>query len=193
EVLSRHASLPVGFPMPGVKVSIVGDDGTEKSPGESGEIVIHGDNVSPGYVGRPDLTEKVFSTVDGRRAYRTGDWGSFDSTGLLFVTGRMDGQIKLAGYRIELGDIEANLRELPSVRDAVVLPVLKNGRAELLAAFVIPTSRQGESDLDLILALRQALSDRLPAYMVPKKFIFLDQFPMTPNGKADRKKLGEML
>ena len=193
ETLSQHGALPVGFPMPGVKVTITDDEGMPVAAGQPGEIVIRGDNVSDGYFGRPDLTAKVFSGANGDRSYRTGDWGRIDSSGLLFVTGRMDGQIKLAGYRIELGDIEANLRELANVRDAVVLPVVKNGKPELLAAFVIPASRNGLPDLELMLSMRGDLSKRLPVYMIPKKFVFVDGFPMTPNGKADRNKLAELL
>jgi D-alanine--poly(phosphoribitol) ligase subunit 1 len=193
ETLSLHGALPVGFPMPGVKVTITDENGMSVAAGQPGEIIICGGNVSAGYLGRPDLTTKAFSGANAARSYRTGDWGYIDSSGLLFVTGRMDGQIKLAGYRIELGDIEANLRELPNVRDAVVLPVFKNGKPELLATFVIPASRDGLSDLELMLSLRGDLSKRLPVYMVPKKFVFVDGFPMTPNGKADRSKLAELL
>jgi len=193
ETLAHHGALPVGHPMPGVTVRIVDETGAEQPRGAAGEIVIEGGNVSAGYLGRPDLTTKAFSGSGDARAYRTGDLGWLDESGLLFVSGRMDGQIKLSGYRIELGDIEANLRELPNVRDAVVLPVLKDGAASMLAAFVAPASRDGRSDLELMLALRGALSERLPVYMVPKKFVFLESFPMTPNGKADRRQLAATL
>jgi D-alanine--poly(phosphoribitol) ligase subunit 1 len=193
DTLARWSALPVGYPMPGVTVEIIDETGAALTSGQSGEIVIHGTNVSVGYLGRPDLTERAFGERNGTRFYRTGDWGHLDSEGLLFVTGRMDGQIKLSGYRIELGDIEENLRALGNVRDAVVLPVMKDGKPELLAAFVIPATRDNLTDLDLMLATRGALSQQLPIYMVPKKFIFLDGFPMTPNGKADRRKLTELL
>jgi D-alanine--poly(phosphoribitol) ligase subunit 1 len=180
--------------MPGVTVRIADEAGVAQPTGAAGEVIIEGENVSAGYLGRPDLTAKVFTKRGGVRSYRTGDWGWLDESGLLFVSGRMDGQIKLSGYRVELGDIEANLRELPNVRDAVVLPVLKDGAASMLAAFVVPaTARNGNSDLELMLALRGALSERLPVYMIPKKFVFLESFPMTPNGKADRRQLAATL
>lgn len=191
--IARHGSLPVGKPMPGVMVSIRDAEGNVLPHGEVGEIVIHGSNVSAGYLGRPDLSAKVFAETDGVRSYRTGDSGHLDEEGLLFVGGRMDNQIKLNGYRIELGDIEAHLRELPHAQDSVVLPALRNGVPHMLAAFVIPRNREGLSDLDLMLRLRDSLAERLPAYMIPKKFVFVDQFPMTPNGKADRRKLAELL
>jgi D-alanine--poly(phosphoribitol) ligase subunit 1 len=105
----------------------------------------------------------------------------------------MDNQIKLHGYRIELGDIEANLRDLPSVQDAVVIPVLNNGIAESLAAFVILKEQSTASDFEKTRTLKKELNLRLPSYMVPRKFIFLTQFPMNLNGKADRRKLAESL
>ena len=106
---------------------------------------------------------------------------------------RIDEQIKLSGYRIELGDIETNLLRLPEVRDAVVLPVTKNDAVQSLAAFVVLGAREPISDFELGRALRKQLAERLPAYMLPRKFLFLDAFPMTPNGKVDRARLAGSL
>jgi D-alanine--poly(phosphoribitol) ligase subunit 1 len=192
EVLARYSPLPIGRPMPGSRVIVVDDEDREVPAGERGQIVICGPSVSPGYLGRPDLTQKVFFVRDGLRAYRTGDWGRYRD-GLLFFEGRMDGQIKLHGYRVELADVEANLRALPGVRDAVVLPVLKQGAADSLAAFVILNERPEGSTFQASTALRARLAERLPAYMLPRKFSFLDVFPMNANGKADRRKLAESL
>ena len=105
----------------------------------------------------------------------------------------MDSQVKLSGHRIELGDVEANLLALASVRDAVVIPVIKNGVTQSLAAFVVLSSRPEGSHFELTQALRRELSERLPAYMLPRKFVFLDAFPLTANGKADRARLAESL
>jgi D-alanine--poly(phosphoribitol) ligase subunit 1 len=192
EVLARYSPLPIGRPMPGSRIALLDDDGREVPDGERGQIVIAGPSVSPGYLGRPDLTERAFFVLDGRRAYRTGDWGRYRD-GLLFFEGRMDGQIKLHGYRIELADVEANLRALPGVRDAVVLPVLRNGAADSLAAFVILNERPAGSDFQTANGLRTRLGERLPAYMLPRKFHVLDSFPMNANGKADRRQLAERL
>jgi D-alanine--poly(phosphoribitol) ligase subunit 1 len=112
---------------------------------------------------------------------------------LLFFEGRIDSQIKLNGYRIELGDVEANLRALPIVRDAVVLPILKNGKVRWLAAFVVPSANLGAADPALTTTVRERLRERLPAYMLPRKFVIMDAFPMTANGKVDRQKLAESL
>ncbi len=134
-IAERYPTLPIGRAMPGVAVEIMGDDGAESPDGERGQIVIRGPNVSPGYLGRPDLTGRAFFERDGARAYRTGDWGR-RRDGLLFFEGRMDDQVKVRGYRIELGDVETHLRALSGVREAVVVPVVR-GALESLAAFVV--------------------------------------------------------
>jgi len=192
EVIGQHAPLPVGSVMPGTRIAIMDENRAEAAEGERGEIVIIGPNVSPGYLGRADLTEKAFFATDGTRAYRTGDWGR-TRAGLIFFEGRMDGQIKLHGYRIELGDIESHLRNLPQISDAVVLVAEKNGKPDSLAGFVVLRERGTGSDFDISLQFKKQLGDRLPNYMVPRKFWFLDAFPMTANGKADRRKLAELL
>jgi D-alanine--poly(phosphoribitol) ligase subunit 1 len=191
-ILARYSPLPIGCPLPGTRVVVVDEQGNRVAPGERGEIVIAGPNVSTGYVGRPDLTSRAFSELDGVRAYRTGDWGH-EQDGVLFCDGRMDNQIKLHGYRIEVGDVEANLRSIAGVCDAIVLPVLKDDRADSLAAFVIVSERPPGSDFEVTRILRIRLAERLPAYMLPRKFVFLESFPMTANGKADRAALAALL
>ncbi len=192
EVLKAWSPLPVGAQMPGTRVLILGENGERVSDGERGEIVIAGPNVSPGYLGRDDLTAKAFFTLDGVRAYRTGDWGR-EREGQIFFEGRMDSQVKVNGYRIELGDLEANLRALPEIADAVVLPVEKQGRIDALAAIVVLAVEKTGSDFAFTAQLKTRLGERLPAYMVPRKFLYVDAFPMTANGKADRRKLAELL
>lgn len=192
EVLEKWSPLPVGAAMPGTRVVILDDEGGRVSDGERGEIVIAGPNVSPGYLGRADLTAKAFFDLDGTRAYRTGDWGR-ERAGQIFFEGRRDSQVKVNGYRIELGDLEANLRALPEIADAVVLPVEKHGRIDALAAVVVLAVEKSGSDFAFTAQLKTRLGERLPAYMIPRKFLYVDAFPMTANGKADRRKLGEML
>jgi D-alanine--poly(phosphoribitol) ligase subunit 1 len=191
DVLARYNPLPVGRAKPDSEVKIL-INGNPAPVGERGEIVIVGKNVSAGYIHRPDLTSRAFYEVNGMRAYRTGDAGHYQD-GLLFFDGRMDFQIKLHGYRIEIGDVEANLQALTIVQDAVVIPAMKNGQADYLAAFVILKTRPNDSDFEIMRGLKRELSERLPDYMIPRKFIFLEGFPMTTNGKADRRKLAEML
>jgi D-alanine--poly(phosphoribitol) ligase subunit 1 len=192
EVLERYSPLPVGREMPGTRVFICAENGQRAPEGERGEILIAGPNVSPGYLGREDLTAKVFFDDAPARTYRTGDWGR-ERDGLVFFEGRMDGQVKVNGYRIELGDLEANLRALPEVADAVVLPVSKGGRTDSLMAFVVPAVAREGSEFEFSSRLKSGLAERVPAYMVPRKFRFLEAFPMTANGKADRRKLTELI
>jgi D-alanine--poly(phosphoribitol) ligase subunit 1 len=191
-ILEKYSALPVGHAMPGTDVFVVNTAGEALPTNEQGEIVIAGPNVSPGYLGRPNLTEAVFFEHCGRRAYRTGDQGRFQDA-FLFFEGRMDSQLKLSGYRIEPGDVEANLRALSSVRDAVVTPVIRNGAVQSLAAFVVLSSQTGGSHFELAQSLRQQLAERLPVYMLPRKFVFRGAFPLTANGKVDRARLAQSL
>jgi D-alanine--poly(phosphoribitol) ligase subunit 1 len=192
DVLAKYSPLPVGRPKPGTRVLVQDDSAAGVADGERGEIVIAGPNVSLGYIQRPDLTARAFFTLDGERAYRTGDWGHYED-GLLFFEGRMDFQIKLHGYRIEIGDIESNLHKLSEIQDAVVVPAMRNGRADYLVAFAILKNALLTSEFEMSQALRSRLSERLPDYMVPRKFVFLTEFPATSNGKVDRRRLARML
>ena len=190
ETLTLYSPLPIGAPMPGSKIFIANKKLQPIAPGERGEIIVAGTNVSPGYLARSDLTEVAFFRLGDLQAYRTGDWGRLKN-GLLFFDGRVDSQVKVNGYRIELEDVEENLRALPAVSDAVVLPVIKKGTAQSLAAFVVLARRGLEGDFALANHLRAQLAERLPAYMLPGRILFHEAFPMTPNGKTDRRKLAE--
>jgi D-alanine--poly(phosphoribitol) ligase subunit 1 len=190
ETLALYSPLPIGNPMPGSKIFVADGKLQPVAPGQRGEIIVAGTNVSPGYLARSDLTEAAFFRLGDLQAYRTGDWGRMKN-GLLFFDGRIDGQVKVNGYRIELEDVEENLRALPAVSDAVVLPVMKKGIAQSLAAFVVLATRGLESDFAMANRLRAQLAERLPAYMLPGRMLFYDAFPMTANGKTDRRKLAE--
>jgi len=191
EMAARYTSLPIGFPKPRTRIVLLDSEGNAVKPGDQGEIVVAGPNVSPGYLNAPEATALAFFELDGARAYRTGDLGHFQD-GMLFFDGRIDNQIKLYGYRIELGDVEAHLAALPDVRDVVVLPVSKDGHVVSLKACVVLKDRSKESDFTIANRLRAQLAERLPAYMLPRKFVFLDRLPMTVNGKVDRAKVAEL-
>jgi D-alanine--poly(phosphoribitol) ligase subunit 1 len=192
DVIEKYRPLPVGKAKPGTQVVVHAKDGQPCPGGERGEIIIAGPNVSTGYVNHAELTSSAFFQLSGQRAYHTGDWGHMQDE-LIFFDGRMDFQIKLNGYRIEIGDIEANLHTLPNVQDAVVLLAMKNERADYLAAFVILKNRPEQTDFEIMREMKKQLGERLPDYMMPRKFIFLSEFPATPNGKVDRSKLAETL
>lgn len=192
-LLDAHDPLPIGRPRPGTEVLIRREDGGIARDHERGEIIIRGPNVSPGYLARPDLTDQAFFHADGHRGYRTGDRG-WTSGGMLFFDGRMDFQVKVRGHRIELGDVESHVRELPGVVDAVVVPVERRGVCDSLAAFVVMREPPAEADeFSAARTLRDALAHQLPDYMIPRKMVFLHAFPLTPNGKADRRQLAASL
>ena len=191
-LLEKSSPLPVGYAMPGTRLLILDENRRPLPSGERGEIIIAGPNVSPGYLGRADLNSRAFQPYEKTRAYRTGDWGR-ERNGLIFCEGRMDSQVKVNGYRIELGDLEANLRSLPEIADAVVLPVEKSGRIDSLAAMIVLAGEQIGSDFEVSAKLKAKLAERVPTYMVPRRFVFLAAFPMTANGKADRRQLAERL
>lgn len=186
--------LPVGTPRPGTRFRIVRPDGMDAAPGASGEIVIEGDTVAAGYWGRQDLTDQVFGKVmlDGApcRSYRTGDEGWIDAFGMLHYHGRIDLQVKLNGFRIELGDIEEHMRALDLVDACAVVPISSSdGRISHLEAFVVPADPAAPRNLTAATALKRELKQILPHYMIPRKITFVDALPMTPNGKVDRASL----
>ncbi len=203
--------LPVGRPRPGTLIRVMDPATGEELPqGEWGEVVIAGDTVAKGYLGREDLTCAVFGeeaadwlpvsegaatpnepapAARAVRTYRTGDEGMMGEDGLLRFRGRLDLQVKLNGYRLELGEIEDALRALPEVAAAAVVAAHKNGKVSHLVAHVVSAGPREQSDFRCGLALKDALKARLPHYMIPKKVVFDEALPMTPNGKLDRRAL----
>lgn len=156
-----------------------------------GELVVCSDSISKGYFKNPEITEKHFYNSESGWAYRTGDM-VYAIGKNIYYCGRIDFQIKLNGYRIELDDISANLNKVPLVVNNVVLPVYRDGRVAYIAAFVVLGQESEESTVKMGIKIRKALSERIPSYMVPKKVIVLPEFPLNTNGKIDRKKLTEM-
>ncbi len=156
--------------------------------GGVGEIYLGGAGVTRGYLNRPDLTAErylpdPFSKVPGARLYKTGDLARFLPDGQLEYLGRNDRQVKIRGYRIELGEIENALRQHAALQDAVTLIREEKGAKHLVAYLLAPQTAV------TVAQLRQFLKARLPEYMVPSSFVFLDAFPLTTNGKVDRQAL----
>ncbi|NEE60776.1 non-ribosomal peptide synthetase, partial [Streptomyces sp. SID8455] len=174
-------TLPIGRPVSGTEVEIVGPDGEPRQPGEAGELLIAGIGLTPGYLGEPALTEAAFTIRRGRRWYRSGDRVRAAEDGTLEFLGRLDDQVKVRGNRVEPGEIEAVLQAHPDITQAVVL--LQDGR---LAAFVTP--RPGASGADPV-ALRLHLAETLPPYMLPSRITAVGRMPLTGTGKIDRRQL----
>jgi len=181
-------NVPVGYPLEDIEVLLLDDDGKEVAFNEIGEMSVRSRYLSPGYWRRPELSQvKFLSDPNGgdERIYRTGDLGLILDDGCLVHMGRKDFQVKIRGYRIEVGEIEAALLNIDNIKEAVVILREDRPRDRYLAAYIVPSRQPALS----ITALRHALAEKLPGYMVPSAFIILDALPLLPNGKLDRQRL----
>ncbi len=159
--------------------------------GVPGELFIGGDGLARGYLHRPELTEErfikhPFRHDDTSRLYRTGDLASYQPDGTVVVIGRLDHQVKVRGFRIELGEIETVLSQHPSVGQAVVVVREETPGDKRLVAYVVPQAGEPAPSIE---ELQHQVQQRLPAYMVPSAFMMMEAFPLTPNGKIDRRAL----
>jgi len=185
-------SVSIGKPIANTQIYMLDPDLNPVPVGEIGELFIGGDGVARGYWRRPELTAERFVVIPGLgpdRIYRTGDLARFFSDGNIDFLGRADYQIKLRGHRIEPGEIEALLEKSPGVRQAVV--VLREDREgdKRLVAYLVADATDTAAALRAAGELRTAAGAKLPDYMVPSAFVFLDELPLTGNGKIDRKAL----
>ncbi len=181
---------PIGRPISNTQIYVLDQTGQPAPIGVAGELCIGGANLARGYLNRPDLTAEKFvanplGVNAGSRIYRTGDAARFTSGGNLEFLGRLDNQIKIRGFRIELGEIESSLAAHPSVREAVVV-VLGEAGERRLVGYVVPAT---PDSAELAAALRAFLKAKLPDYMVPSDFVFLEMLPLTPSGKINRRAL----
>ncbi|MDQ9518662.1 amino acid adenylation domain-containing protein [Serratia marcescens] len=188
-----EARLPIGKPIGNTRAYLLDARGRPVPMGAVGELHIGGVGVALGYLNRPELTAQrflsdPFNPVGGGRMYRTGDLARYLPDGSLEYQGRCDQQIKLRGFRIEPGEIEVQLAASPWVREAVV-QVCSTEHHPRLVAWIVPTADVDRSALQG--QLRTYLSERLPEYMVPSAYVWLDALPLTANGKLDRRALPE--
>lgn len=195
EINEKYSPLPVGRPKDGTWLRIVDKSGNDVPDGEKGEIIIIGDSVSVGYWNNKEKNKSSFgrTTINGLeyRFYRTGDEG-YIIDGMLHYCGRIDNQVKLHGYRIELEDIESNLLKIYGIIQAVVLPKYRDSKVSSLVAGVV-LSEKPEDEKTAVESIKNKLKMTLPEYMIPKKIKFLSDIPRTNNGKIDRKAVGGVL
>jgi hypothetical protein len=183
---------PLGRPIANTRVFLL-DPRLEPVPvGIPGELYIGGDSVTRGYLNQPALTAErflpdPFSHVPGRRLYKTGDLTRYLTDGNIEFLGRVDSQVKIRGFRVEPGEIEAVLKQHPAVREAAVLAREDVCGEKRLVGYVVARKDRSATATDL----RGFLKLKLPEHMVPSVFVFLDAFPLTPNGKVDRRAIPE--
>ncbi|HET8845931.1 MAG TPA: amino acid adenylation domain-containing protein, partial [Ktedonobacteraceae bacterium] len=187
---SGEGAVPIGKPIANTRLYILDQAMYPVPMGVTGELYVGGTGVSRGYLNRPDLTAErfvpdPFACQAGERLYRTGDLAHMRSDGLLVFLGRLDQQVKVRGFRVELGEIEAALRLHPAVQDAVVQALADIRQETRLVAYVVGNAAQTLTPEEL----RRFLKASLPDYMLPSTFVPLTSFPVTANGKLDRQAL----
>lgn len=183
----HNGMVAIGKPFDGIETKICDMQGTEVSQGEMGELWVSGDQVMEGYLNDPERSEKVIVKRNGKRYYRTGDLCILDNDGTIIYCGRMDYQIKIQGFRIELSEIEYAAKNFfNNDCNAVALPVKVQGICNELLLVV----EKNEGDKR---KLQLYLEHQLPKYMLPKDILFMSHFPTTNSNKVDRKRISEQI
>ena len=189
----KSPGISIGSPIANTQIHILGRDGKHVPLGVPGEICVSGDSLCNGYANSETLSKERFTILKWQdaqgihavRIYKTGDIGRINEKGQILYCGRSDNQIKIAGHRIEKGEIEFAFLQLPEVSQVVIETNMLDAGTEQLIAYVVP-----EKDQNFLTAqVKEVLASRLPSYMVPSIIIKCDAFPMLPNGKIDRKQL----
>ena len=190
-------NMPIGRPLSRYEAYVLDEEMTEVQAGETGQLYLAGPALAEGYLKRPDLTEAAFSSAELggqlRRLYKTGDLARWLPDGTLDFGGRIDHQIKLGSYRVEPGEIEAAINAHAGVKESLIRYEEIDGQKYLIAYVAIGKHTGGENAHDMEARLATALAvhlrETLPVYMVPTRYVFVDEFPKTINGKIDREKL----
>ncbi|OCB40973.1 non-ribosomal peptide synthetase [Mycobacterium malmoense] len=177
-------ALPYGVPLPNNACRVVDDAGDDRPDWVAGELWVSGRGIARGYRGRPDLTADRFVEHAGRRWYRTGDLARYWPDGTLEFVGRADHRVKISGYRVELGEVEAAMRRLPGVAIAVAALLPGSGAADVLAAAVCPESSGAGVTAERV---RELMAEIVPAHMIPRHVALMRRIPFTDAGKIDRR------
>ncbi|MDX1873729.1 amino acid adenylation domain-containing protein [Mycolicibacterium sp. 120266] len=183
-------AVPYGVPFPNNAARVVNSFGADCPDWVPGELWIGGRGIASGYRGMPELTATRFVEHDGRRWYRTGDLARYWPDGTLEFVGRADHRVKISGYRIELGDVEAALQRIPGVRAAVagIVPVAGTRRTDALAALV----SVDDPGLD-VQQITESMTDLVPPHMIPRHLAVVERIPFTLAGKTDRRAAARIL
>lgn len=193
--MDDYSFVPLGRPIYNVQLAVVSPDLHLCPPGTAGELLVGGAGVGAGYINDAAMTadkfiSNPFPEISGEKLYRTGDQVRWLESGVIEFLGRLDSQVKIRGFRIELNEIEAALDTHPGVREAVVV-VNRTEGADTSSRLVCFFTMRG-TQLPSPAALKDYLKSRLPEYMIPSGFHQLDAFPLSPNGKVDRKAISSL-
>jgi amino acid adenylation domain-containing protein len=183
-------TIPIGRPLSNSEVWVLDQQWQMAPVGVAGELFIGGDGLARGYLGRPELTAEKFvphpySKKAGARLYRTGDLVRYQSDGNIEFLRRMDQQVKVRGFRVELGEIESLLNEYWGIVESVVVDKKDSSGNTRLIAYIVPEEGVEPTSSEILTFLRE----KLPAYMLPSAFVTIKELPLTPNGKVDRRAL----
>jgi amino acid adenylation domain-containing protein len=187
-VQSADRAIPIGRPLDNTDIYLLDENQQPVPIGVPGELHIGGAGLARGYLHRPDLSAERFMPHPFRgdaRLYRTGDLARYRCDGLIDYLGRVDHQVKIRGFRVELGEVEAALTRLAGIANAVVVAHRDASSGDRLVAYIVPSEN---ATVD-VLGWRRQLQERLPDYMIPSHVVTLAEYPLTPNGKVDRKAL----
>jgi len=185
-VTEGRGVVAIGQVLPGCTAAVVDEQGQPVPDGDTGELAIGGAQLALGYLDAPELTAQRFPVREGTRWYRSGDLAMRDAAGVFHCLGRIDNQVKIMGYRVELEEIETHLRSASGVDlvAAVAWPVV-DGIARGSVGFVARTGMHALDPGAVITRMKRSL----PAYMVPKRILSLDAMPLNTSGKVDRRAL----
>ncbi|WP_185245459.1 non-ribosomal peptide synthetase [Chryseobacterium bernardetii] len=206
EIQKEYTDIPIGMPLPNRQVYILDKKLNPVPIGVIGEICVGGDGIAVGYLGLPELTEEKFIEnpfIPGKRIYKTGDLGNWLKDGSIVFKGRNDEQVKIRGYRIELGEIEKTLQDHQAINKAIIAHEKdEDGNSHLVAYLQKKKNLRLSQSPDMhelwneemlkdfsVENLRDYLKKTLPEYMIPGQFIEIHDFPLTANGKVDKKSL----
>lgn len=187
--LTSGVGSVIGVPIPDLRICLLDEKLQPVPTGVPGEICVAGAGVARGYLNRPELTTQRFisdpwSNQPGLRLYRSGDLARYTAKGELEYLGRMDHQVKVRGFRVELGEIESALNSHPAIRESIVIAADGPGGSKRLIAYIVPTG-----NAPTLAEIRQHLLTKIPEYMVPAAFVPMEALPLTSNGKVDRRAL----